>query len=306
MLIKDILTVTALLASQVSAHGLVTRIKGANGVDMPGLTIIDGVPRDCPSAACGGQKDTAIIRDQEMGGIKASPLGRTMGAGPVYAATVINKFMGAATEKRGRASPSERRRQLINDAASVITNAGGTILNGVQDIADKTPLGGTIKSKELYYNQEDHGAQSAVDDALSIVPGLKSGAMTPQGTKENGIQLYSGKGSRTGLPTASPDGVVTVIYHQVNQDGAGPLTADIDPSSGGTNAKAFVSAKVIQNIPGVAGFSTSSTMDYEVKVQVPNGMKCTGTVGAAKNVCILRVRNTAISGPFGGSAAFTM
>lgn len=39
--------------------------------------------------------------------------------------------------------------------------------------------------------------------------------MTPQGTKENGIQLYSGKGSRTGLPTASPDGVVTVIYHQV-------------------------------------------------------------------------------------------
>jgi hypothetical protein len=38
MLIKDILTVTALLASQVSAHGLVTRIKGANGVDMPGLT----------------------------------------------------------------------------------------------------------------------------------------------------------------------------------------------------------------------------------------------------------------------------
>lgn len=38
MLIKNVLTVTALLVSQVSAHGLVTRIKGANGVDMPGLT----------------------------------------------------------------------------------------------------------------------------------------------------------------------------------------------------------------------------------------------------------------------------
>lgn len=294
MLIKDILTVTALLVSQVSAHGLVTRIKGANGVNMPGLTIIDGVPRDCPSAACGGQKDTAIIRDGEMGGIKASPLGRTMGAGPVNAATVINKFLGTAAEKRGRVPPSERRRQLINDAASVITNAGGAILNGAQDLADKTPLGGAIKS-----------AQSAVDDALSIVPGLKSGAMTAQGTSENGVQLYSGKGASTGLPTASADGVVTVIYHQVNQDGAGPLTADIDPSSGGTNPKAFVSAQVIQNIPGVAGFSTSSTMDYEVKVQVPKGMKCTGTVGAAKNVCIVRIRNTAISGPFGGSAAFT-
>ncbi|RHZ61428.1 DUF3129 domain-containing protein [Aspergillus thermomutatus] len=311
MLIKVILTLTALLVTQVTAHGLITRIKGANGVDMPGLTIIDGIPRDCPSAACGAQKDTAIIRDQEMGGIKASPLGRTLGSGPVYANTVIDMFMGTVTQKQARISRSKRRmrslsnlrinevnmlsgRQLINDAASVITNAGGTILNGVQDIADKTPLGGTIKS-----------AQSAVDDALSIVPGIKSGAMTAQGTTENGIQLYSGKGSSTGLPTASPDGVVTVIYHQVNQDGAGPLTADIDPSSGGTNAKAFVSAQVIQNIPGVAGFSTSSTMDYEVKVQVPKGMKCTGTVGAAKNVCILRVRNTAISGPFGGSAAFT-
>lgn len=69
--------------------------------------------------------------------------------------------------------------------------------------------------------------------------------------------------------------------------------------------KAFKSAKVIQNIPGVAGFSTSSTMDYEVKVQVPSGTKCTGVVGGIESVCIVRVRNNAISGPFGGSAAFT-
>lgn len=66
-----------------------------------------------------------------------------------------------------------------------------------------------------------------------------------------------------------------------------------------------MSAQVIQNIPGVAGFSTSSIIDYEVKGQTPKGMKCTGTISAAKNVCIVRVRNTAISGPFGGSAAFT-
>lgn len=91
----------------------------------------------------------------------------------------------------------------------------------------------------------------------------------------------------------------------MNQDGAGPLTADIDPSSGGTDPKAFKRANVIQNVAGVAGFSTSSAMDYEIKVQVPKGMRCTATVGSAKNVCIVRVRNTAISGPFGGAAAFT-
>jgi hypothetical protein len=92
---------------------------------------------------------------------------------------------------------------------------------------------------------------------------------------------------------------------KVNQDGAGPLSADIDATSGGTDSQAFKPANVIQNIPGVAGFSTSSTMDYEIKVQLPSGMKCTGIVGNTTNVCIVRVRNNAISGPFGGSAAFT-
>ncbi|PLB44104.1 hypothetical protein P170DRAFT_440483 [Aspergillus steynii IBT 23096] len=294
MFIHIYFTLAGLLVSQAVAHGLITRIQGANGVVMAGLTVVDGMPRDCPSAACGGQKDTAVIRDQEMGSIKASALGRTLGGGPVNAATVIDKFMGTPKDRRGHPTPADRRRQLINDAASVVTNAGGTILNGVQDIADKTPFGGTIKS-----------AQSTVDDALSILPGIKSGAVTATGTKENGVQLYAGKGSARGLPTASEEGIVTMIYHQVNQDGAGPLTADIDPSSGGTDPKAFVRAKVTQNIPGVAGFSTSSTMDYEVKVQVPSGVQCRGTVGSAKNVCVVRVRNTAISGPFGGSAAFT-
>ncbi|KAE8315173.1 hypothetical protein BDV41DRAFT_586927 [Aspergillus transmontanensis] len=273
MLFIKAIALTGLAVSQVSAHGLITRVKGHNGIDMPGLTIQDGIPRDCPSGACGAQKDTAIIRDSEFGSVKASPLGRTLGAGPVNPAIVINNFMGAGTHKRSRIPASHRR---------------------VQDLADMTPVGGVIK-----------GVQSTIDDAMAILPGTESGAVTGKGVKENGMQLYAGKGASNGLPTASPDGVVTMIYHQVNQDGAGPLSAEIDPSSGGTDPKAFKSARVIQNIPGVAGFSTSSAMDYAVKVQVPQGMKCTGTVGAAKNVCIVRVRNNAISGPFGGSGAFT-
>lgn len=39
----------AAFAACVSAHGVVTEIKGANGVSMPGLTIQDGTPRDCSS-----------------------------------------------------------------------------------------------------------------------------------------------------------------------------------------------------------------------------------------------------------------
>lgn len=42
-------TIIAALAASVSAHGVVTKITGANGVEMPGLTIADGTPRDCSS-----------------------------------------------------------------------------------------------------------------------------------------------------------------------------------------------------------------------------------------------------------------
>lgn len=38
---------------------------------------------------------------------------------------------------------------------------------------------------------------------------------------------------------------------------------------------------------------------------MPAGMTCDGKVGGAENVCIVRVRNSAAAGPFGGSAAFT-
>lgn len=94
---------------------------------------------------------------------------------------------------------------------------------------------------------------------------------------------------------------------QINQDGAGPLTAAIDSSSGGTDAKAFQDAQVAQNIPGlgIGGLSLATNTDFPVKVQMPPGMTCEGKVGGAEKVCIVRVRNAAAAGPFGGAAAFT-
>lgn len=38
---------------------------------------------------------------------------------------------------------------------------------------------------------------------------------------------------------------------------------------------------------------------------MPQGMTCSGQVGGASNVCIVRMQNSALAGPFGGSAAFT-
>jgi hypothetical protein len=81
--------------------------------------------------------------------------------------------------------------------------------------------------------------------------------------------------------------------YQVNQDGAGPYTAMVDATSGRTDATAFKTADITQNVPeiGIAGISTASVMDFPVKMQMPAGMTCSGTVGGASNVCVAKMSN---------------
>jgi len=97
------------------------------------------------------------------------------------------------------------------------------------------------------------------------------------------------------------------INKQVNQDGAGPLTPAIDPTSGGTDPAAFVPATMKTDVPGsgVGGLSGTTKTDFPITVQMPAGMTCDGTVAGVSNVCIVKVQNAALAGPFGGSAAFT-
>ncbi|KAF1359746.1 hypothetical protein EJ07DRAFT_178207 [Lizonia empirigonia] len=237
--------VAAAIASSVSAHGVITQVQGANGVTMPGLSAIDGTPRDSGNPASGSEADTSIIRAKEMGG-KASALGRTQGGGPVDAAAAISNFMG--TGAAGGAAPATNNKRGLLDALT-----------------------------------------------------------DPKGTAEKGVAAAAGQGASSGLPTTADDGTITMTFHQVNQDGAGPLTAQIDATSGGTDPAAFQDATVTQNVPGIGigGLSAASVMDFPVKVQMPQGMTCQGSAGGAQNVCIVRMQNAALAGPFGGSAAFT-
>ncbi len=144
-------------------------------------------------------------------------------------------------------------------------------------------------------------------EALSKRAFGSTGSKTPAGTVETGVKAAAGKGAISGLPTCSDTGVVTMTFHQVNQDGAGPLTAAIDPTSGGTDPAAFQSAPVTQNVPGlgIGGLSAVTATDFPVAIQMPAGMTCSGAVGGATNVCIARLQNSALAGPFGGSVAFT-
>ena len=56
---------------------------------------------------------------------------------------------------------------------------------------------------------------------------------------------------------------------------------------------------------GIGGLSAATTTDFPVKVAMPQGMTCSGKVAGVSNVCIVRMRNQALAGPFGGSGAFT-
>jgi len=255
----------AFAATNVFGHGVITEVQGANGVTLPGLSVADGTPRDCASPLCGAEADTSIIRQRELGTSKASALGRTQGGGPVDAAQMVSLFMDGA----GGNSSDVKEARALHLAA--------------------------------------RAARVALAPRARGGAGGGGGSKTPKGTVETGVKAATGAAASEGLPTTDDSGTITMTFHQVNQDGAGPLTAAIDATSGGTDPAAFKTAKVTQNVPGIGigGLSAAAVEDFPVAVQMPAGMTCQGSVGGAENVCIVRLQNSALAGPFGGSAAFT-
>ncbi|KAL8277375.1 hypothetical protein RQP46_010215 [Phenoliferia psychrophenolica] len=98
------------------------------------------------------------------------------------------------------------------------------------------------------------------------------------------------------VPTANSDGTVDLTFHQVNQDGAGPLAAMVSGDMG----KTWQAATVQENAGGFFGLSGAANEDIPVKVQVPAGTSCAGTAGTATGVCLVALANP-IQG-FGGAA----
>jgi hypothetical protein len=201
-------------------------------------------------------------------------------------------FMGGAA---GAAAP----------ATGAATGAAAT--KGAAGAAAKGAAKGTTAASALTARGLLDAFTGGAGGAKGAAGGAAAGTKTPKGTMESGVAAAAGTGASSGLPTTADDGTISMTFHQVNQDGAGPLTAEIDPTSGGTDAAAFKTATVTQNVPGIGigGLSAASTMDFPVKVQMPAGMTCTGTAGGATNVCVVKMQNSALAGPFGGSAAFT-
>lgn len=166
-------------------------------------------------------------------------------------------------------------------------------------------MGGNANTTEAKAAREIHEA-NLLRRSLAV-RASNGGTKTPAGTKETAVKAATGQGAVSGMPTCADDGTVTMTFHQVNQDGAGPLTASVDGTSGGSDPSAFKTATVTQNVPGIGigGLSAATTMDFPVAIQMPAGMTCSGSVGGASGVCVAKLQNSAAAGPFGGSVAFT-
>lgn len=198
-----------------------------------------------------------------------------------------------------------RDRELGTSKATALgrTNGGGPV-----DAAKMMSLfmdGAGGNSSAVVAAREIH--EAALARRANLPRAANGGTKTPKGTQETAVKAATGMAAAQGLPTTQDDGTLQMTFHQVNQDGAGPLTAAIDATSGGTDPAAFKDAQMTQDVPGIGigGLSGAATMDFPIAVQMPAGMTCSGSVGGANNVCIARMANSALAGPFGGSVAFT-
>lgn len=149
-------------------------------------TVIDGTPRDCATPGCGAEADTSIIRQNELGGNKASALGRTKGGGPVDAAAAISMFMTGSSS-----GSSSQRRGLLDGLLG-----GGTSF-----------LPGCL---HLFIIDKSIGKSGGSNAATS------QGTSTKSAPVEGGVKAAAGTGATSGLPTCSDNGTITLTYHQVS------------------------------------------------------------------------------------------
>lgn len=291
--------------------------------------VIDGTPRGCPSPNCGAEADTSIFNGNE-------PLGRTEGGGTVDAAKNIAIFMGTSAAPSTSSSSNEddlfKKRQLGGGLGSLFGGGATTGATGASALTGGTGAsaltggtgasaltGGTSGGLSSLLGGGASASGSTTGGTSGGLSSLLGGSSSSSGSTdatgektvstamETAVGDTAGAGAKSGLPTANEDGTVSLNLHQVNQDGAGPFKAAIDSTSGGTDASAFEDAEVTSNVAGtqLGSLSAVTTTDFPVKVQVPQGTVCSGTSGGAKNVCIVKLQNSALAGPFGGSAAFT-
>lgn len=152
-----------------------------------------------------------------------------------------------------------------------------------------------------------------------------------KGSGKNTVAMVADTMAQSGstLPQVTDGGMISGTFHIVTTDGAGPVSAMIDPTGTGAFASG-VQASVVQDVPGNKGNikangqvprslgywalqarglvkrASNVNQDFPIAVQVPAGTTCSGTAAGQQNVCFMKIANSNKAGPFGGVIAFQM
>ena len=124
---------------------------------------------------------------------------------------------------------------FMGAGAAPPTNQGASGSVGVEDDIPQNGQADTgARRRQLLGGLFGGGAGDAAG-ATGIAGLLGGGGTKAEGPPEARVAAAQGAGTSSGLPTCTDDGTVTMTLRQINQDGAGPFTADVDGTSGGVS-----------------------------------------------------------------------
>lgn len=100
------------------------------------------------------------------------------------------------------------------------------------------------------------------------------------------------------LPQVTAGGELNMTLHQVNSDGGGPYTCAINADGTG---ESWEDIDVTTTPPGKNSRNRDgAATDFPLVAAIPEDQTCTGTVAGQANACLVRCKNDAGAGPFGG------
>ncbi|KAF3936005.1 hypothetical protein ABW20_dc0110202 [Dactylellina cionopaga] len=133
-----------------------------------------------------------------------------------------------------------------------------------------------------------------------------------QGGHHDALKLTTRLFDNGQVAQAMAGGQLMMLLHQINGDGNGPFRCGLDLTATAKKGTFTKELDIYTQIPGnnpVA--NTVVTTQFPLVVNLPKGLKCTGsfktTEGVVKkNVCMMRCQNNATNGPFGGCIPFVL
>ncbi|KAK2009621.1 GEgh16 protein [Colletotrichum eremochloae] len=175
-------------------------------------------------------------------------------------------------------------RALVASAMLAMAHAQGVILKAQGPSGPASPglLVDPTKADANIINQQEIVQNVVNECGRTILAGNIDIGETTEAQLGNKTVTHVTKGSN-----------VDITIAQVSQDGAGPYTCDLDPTSNANGATGQTNLTVKE--------SKAQNGNIKLTVTMPKDLACVGA--STGNVCTVRCFNSNVKGPFGGCVA---